>query len=150
MGLFGKSFEEKVQEAINGLRGRFPAVRGLGARVTGKVVTLEGEAPSMEVKGAVMAAFNAAVETENTVNTIRVKSAAPAPPPGPRPPAEAAPAPPAGAETIHVVVAGDTLGALAKKYYGKASLYMKIFDANKDVLKNPDVIKIGQKLRIPK
>jgi nucleoid-associated protein YgaU len=150
MGLFGKSFEEKVDEAINGLRARFPAVRGLAARISGKTVTLEGEAPSMEVKGAVMAAFNAAVETENTINTIRVKAVAPAPPPGPAPKPEAAPAPPAGAETIHVVVSGDTLGALAKKYYGKASLYTKIFEANKDILKNPDVIKIGQKLRIPK
>ena len=150
MGLFGKSFQEKVDEAINGLRGKFPTVRGLAASVSGKVVTLAGEAPSMEVKGAVMAAFNALVETDNTINTIRVKAAAPAAPPGPRPPAEAAPAPPAGAETIHVVVAGDTLGALAKKYYGKASLYMKIFEANKDILKNPDLIKIGQKLRIPK
>ena len=150
MGIFGKSFEEKVDEAITGLRGKFPAVRGLAARVSGKTVTLEGEAPSMEVKTAVMAAFNAAIETENTLNTIRVKAPAPAPPPGPRPPAEAAPAPPAGVDTIHVVVAGDTLGAIAKKYYGKASLYMKIFEANKDILKNPDVIKPGQKLRIPK
>lgn len=150
MGLFGKSFEEKVQEAIDGLRGKFPAVRGLGARVSGKIVTLEGEAPSMEVKGAVMAAFNALVETDNTINTIRVKAAAPAPPPGPAPSPQGAPAAAAGAETIHVVVSGDTLGALAKKYYGKASLYPKIFEANKDILKNPDLIKIGQKLRIPK
>ena len=150
MGLFGKSFEEKVDEAVNGLRAKFPTVRGLAARISGKTVTLEGEAPSMEVKTAVMAAFNAAVETDNTINTIRVKAAAPAPPPGPAPQAEAAPGAPAGAETVHVVVSGDTLGAIARKYYGKASMYMKIFEANKDVLKNPDVIKPGQKLRIPK
>jgi nucleoid-associated protein YgaU len=150
MGLFGKSFEEKVDEAINSLRAKYPGVRGLGARVDGKTVKLEGEAPSLEVKTAVMAAFNGLVETENTINTIRVVAAAVAPPPGPRPPAEAAPVPPPGSETIHVVVAGDTLGALAQKYYGKASQYMRIFEANKDILKNPDVIKIGQKLRIPK
>ena len=150
MGLFGKSFKEKVDEAVNGLRAKFPTVRGLAARISGKTVTLEGEAPSMEVKTAVMAAFNAAVETDNTINTIRVKAAAPAPPPGPAQQAEAAPGAPAGAETIHVVVSGDTLGAIARKYYGKASMYMKIFEANKDVLKNPDVIKPGQKLRIPK
>jgi nucleoid-associated protein YgaU len=47
------------------------------------------------------------------------------------------------------VVSGDTLGALAKKYYGKANLYMKIFEANKDQLSNPNLIKVGQKLRIP-
>ena len=149
MGLFGKSFEEKVDEAISGLRAKFPTVRGLAASVSGKTVTLAGEAPSMEVKGAVMAAFNALVETDNTINTIRVKAAAPAPPPGPAPKAEAVPVPGAGGETIHVVVSGDTLGALAKKYYGKASLYMKIFEANRDILDNPDRIRPGQRLRIP-
>ena len=149
MGLFGKSFEEKVDEAIVQVRAKYPTVRGLAARVSGKTVTLEGEAPSMEVKTGVITAFNALVETENTINTVRVKAAAPAPPPGLAPTAEAAPVPPAGAATIHVVVAGDTLGAIAKKYYGKASLYTKIFEANKDILKNPDLIKVGQKLRIP-
>ena len=64
MGIFGKSFEEKVDEAITGLRGRFPAVRGLAARVSGKTVTLEGEAPSMEVNTAVLAEFNAAILTQ--------------------------------------------------------------------------------------
>jgi nucleoid-associated protein YgaU len=35
------------------------------------------------------------------------------------------------------------------KYYGKASAYPKIFEANRDILDNPDLIKPGQKLRIP-
>ena len=47
------------------------------------------------------------------------------------------------------VDAGDTLGAIAQKYYGKASEYMKIFEANRDILDNPDLIKVGQKLKIP-
>jgi nucleoid-associated protein YgaU len=145
MGLFGKSFEEKVAEAISSLRSQFPAVGGLSARVNGKVVTLEGEAPSIEAKTQVMAAFNGLVETENTVNSIRVKAAA-------KPfQVEMLPVPGAASagEKIHLVVSGDTLSALAKKYYGKAGQYMKIFEANKDILKNPDVIKVGQKLRIP-
>jgi len=49
----------------------------------------------------------------------------------------------------HVVEKGETLSKISKKYYGDPNLYMKIFEANKDVLKNPDLIKIGQKLRIP-
>jgi nucleoid-associated protein YgaU len=49
----------------------------------------------------------------------------------------------------HTVVAGETLGKIAKHYYGDASLYMTIFDANKDQLKDPNLIKVGQKLRIP-
>jgi LysM repeat protein len=50
---------------------------------------------------------------------------------------------------IYEVVAGDTLSKIAKKYYGDANKYMKIFDANKDQLKDPDKIKVGQKLKIP-
>jgi nucleoid-associated protein YgaU len=53
------------------------------------------------------------------------------------------------ATQYHVVEPGDTLSKLAKKYYGDASLYMQIFEANKDQLKDPDLIKVGQKLRIP-
>jgi nucleoid-associated protein YgaU len=49
----------------------------------------------------------------------------------------------------HEVKAGDTLSKIAVKYYGDASLYTKIFEANKDVLKDPNMIRVGQKLRIP-
>lgn len=50
---------------------------------------------------------------------------------------------------IHEVVAGDTLSKIAKKFYGDANKYMKIFEANKDQLKDPDKINVGQKLKIP-
>ena len=49
----------------------------------------------------------------------------------------------------HVVSKGETLSKIAEKYYGDPGLYMKIFEANSDILKNHDLIKIGQKLRIP-
>jgi len=50
---------------------------------------------------------------------------------------------------IHKVVSGDTLSKIAKRYLGDANAYMKIFDANKDVLKDPNMIKVGQELKIP-
>lgn len=50
---------------------------------------------------------------------------------------------------VHEVVSGDTLGKIAKEYYGDASKYPKIFEANRDQLDNPDLIKVGQKLKIP-
>lgn len=49
----------------------------------------------------------------------------------------------------HEVQKGDTLGKIARQYYGDASLYMTIFEANKDLLKDPNRIFPGQKLRIP-
>jgi len=155
MGLFGKSLEEKAAEAVKSLRGTIKGLKSLDAAVDGKVVTLTGEAESIEAKGKAMAEFNKLVEAENTINKIALA----------KPPAAAVPAAapvvaggtlaPTAAEVakaaqkVHVVEKGDTLSAIAKKYYGKANAYMKIFEANKDVLTDPDKIKPGQKLRIP-
>lgn len=50
---------------------------------------------------------------------------------------------------IYTVQSGDTLSKIAKKFLDNANSYMKIFDVNKDVLKNPDLIKVGQELKIP-
>jgi nucleoid-associated protein YgaU len=47
------------------------------------------------------------------------------------------------------VQAGDSLSKIAERFYGDKMLYPKIFEANRDVLDNPDKIEIGQKLRIP-
>jgi len=146
MGLFGKSFDVKVNDAIKAVNGMNLGVRGLRAAVDGKIVTLEGEVDSFEAKGQVVRAFNNLVETDNTLNKLKIV--------GPAPAAAKPGLPGPGAadaeEQLHLVVAGDTLSALAQKYYGKASLYMKIFEANKDILKDPNLIKIGQKLRIPR
>ena len=49
----------------------------------------------------------------------------------------------------HEVKAGETLWKIAEKYYGDGSLFPQIFEANKDVLTDPNLIKVGQKLRIP-
>jgi len=50
---------------------------------------------------------------------------------------------------IHVVQPGDTLWAIAKKYYGNGAQYTKIFNANRDKIKNPNLIYPGQQLVIP-
>ena len=52
-------------------------------------------------------------------------------------------------EVTYTVQSGDTLGKIAKEHLGSANAYMKIFDANKDQLTDPDKIKPGQVLRIP-
>ena len=50
---------------------------------------------------------------------------------------------------FYTVVSGDTLSKIAKTQYGNANDYMKIFEANKPMLSDPDKIYPGQKLRIP-
>ncbi len=51
--------------------------------------------------------------------------------------------------TFYTVKSGDSLSKIAKHFYGNAMLYGKIFDANREVIKNPDLIYPGQKIRIP-
>jgi uncharacterized protein YidB (DUF937 family) len=60
-----------------------------------------------------------------------------------------APAPAKPAEKTYTVVAGDSLSKIAKKFYGDANKWKKIFEANKDLIKNPDLIKPGQTFKIP-
>lgn len=51
----------------------------------------------------------------------------------------------------HVVVSGDTLSGIAKKHYDDAGKYMKIYEANKDVIgDDPNLIQPGMELVIPK
>jgi nucleoid-associated protein YgaU len=49
----------------------------------------------------------------------------------------------------YTVKSGDTLSAIAKQFYNDASQYMKIFEANKNLLSSPDKIAPGQVLTIP-
>lgn len=49
----------------------------------------------------------------------------------------------------YVVQRGDSLSKIAKEFYGDMSLYPKIFEANRDILDDPNKIKPGQRLRIP-
>lgn len=53
------------------------------------------------------------------------------------------------AQLIHEVAQGDNLSTLAQKYLGSSSKYLKLFEANRDVLKSPDDLRIGLKLKIP-
>ena len=61
-----------------------------------------------------------------------------------------APAPKDQAVTrTYTVVGGDSLSKIAKKIYGNAGRWKEIWEANKDQIKNPDLIHPGQVLKIP-
>jgi nucleoid-associated protein YgaU len=47
------------------------------------------------------------------------------------------------------IVSGDTLGAIAKRFYGNASKYTRIHEANKELIPDPNKIYPGQKIKIP-
>ncbi|HKO59658.1 MAG TPA: LysM peptidoglycan-binding domain-containing protein, partial [Pyrinomonadaceae bacterium] len=49
----------------------------------------------------------------------------------------------------YTVKPGDTLSKISKQFYGDANEYMRIFYANKDTLKDPDKIQVGQELNVP-
>jgi LysM repeat protein len=49
----------------------------------------------------------------------------------------------------YTVKSGDTLSKISKHYYGDANEYMRIFYANRDKLRDPDKIQVGQQLTIP-
>jgi nucleoid-associated protein YgaU len=50
---------------------------------------------------------------------------------------------------MYTVRSGDTLSTISKQFYGHEKDYMRIFNANKDQLKDPNQIRAGQQLRIP-
>lgn len=94
----------------------------------------------------------------NKPNFSNVKggSASSAPAPAPRPDfsnvqagaASTAPVVEAAPQT-YTVVKGDSLSKIAKRLYGNANRWREIFEANRDQLKNPDLIKPGQVLKLP-
>ncbi len=53
------------------------------------------------------------------------------------------------APKIYEVVSDDSLSKIAKREYGNAGEWKRIFEANRDILKDPDKIYPGQKLKIP-
>lgn len=49
----------------------------------------------------------------------------------------------------YTIVKGDTLSKIAKRHYGDATKWKALFEANKDIIKNPDLIYPGQVLKLP-
>ncbi len=128
--LFGNEAEaaEKIKANIEASN---PGIKDLGVTYKDGVVALTGTADSAEaMEKAVLMAGNVKGVSEVKVDGIA--------------------APPQQAKVeYYIIQKGDTLSAIAKRYYGKANDYPRIFEANREVIKNPDLIYPGQKIRIP-
>jgi nucleoid-associated protein YgaU len=106
-------------------------IANLDVKFANGVVFLSGQASSAEVmQKAVLLAGN--VQGVSSVNTDGLTYP-----------------PPKEKVEYYIIKKGDTLSAIAKQYYGKASLYPRIFEANREVIKDANLIYPGQKIRIP-
>ena len=153
--LFGKDEPEEAAKAdpekpafdpafvADQLRGKVAKlglpIERLDVGFTGGVATVRGEVPSREVAEKVV------IQLGNTSIVERVEDHLTVRPP---PVVEQGPPPPPPA-VFYTVVRGDTLSKIAKSQYGDWRRYPEIFEANKPMLKDPDLIYPGQVLRIP-
>ena len=104
-------------------------------------ITIRGEAASQEEKEKIVLAMGNVKGVSNVDDSILISSAAAAENPESRQ---------AQRESrFYTVRSGDTLSKIAREFYGDANAYMRIFEANRPMLKDPDLIYPGQALRIP-
>jgi len=113
------------------------------------VVTLAGDCDTPRSKRvATLTAGNVKGVKAVHADALTVRTAA-----APAAVAAAAPSVPSAEEEpgeYYTIKSGDTLGGIAKKHLGNAMAYKKIFEANREVIKDPDKIYPGQKIFIPK
>ncbi len=141
MGLFdfvkdiGRKLFNRDAEAAEKIKAHIeeanPGISGLGVEFKDGVVSISGQADSAEaMEKAVLMAGNIQGVTEVKIDKLQ--------------------APPVQARVeYYTIKKGDTLSAIAKQFYGKANDYPKIFEANREVIKDPNLIFPGQKIRIP-
>jgi nucleoid-associated protein YgaU len=142
MGLlnFAKNIGKKIffspEEASAAIKAHVeednPGISNLEVLVEDGVVSLSGEAESAAaLEKSVLIAGNVKGVSEVKFDNVTA---------------------PAAVEEVeyYEIASGDTLSAIAKKFYGNGSDYPRIFEANKEVIKDPNKIYVGQKIRIPK
>jgi len=154
--LDGPAIEEKIKEDLGS------QIIEINAQLEEEVVTLSGCCDSQAAREkAVLIAGNLKGVSSISYYGLKVKEAnvQPATTPGDMVEEVKSEQQPAIVVTVeeeavetdfYTIVSGDTLSKIAKKYYGDANKYPKIFEANKEVIKHADKIYVGQTIRIPK
>jgi len=150
--------KDKAMEIETYLRDEFgDAVTSLKAGFESGIVKLVGICNTQAIKEKVIlvAGNIKGVERVNSDN-LRVKKEDEVllkPGQAPTPPPVKTVEPPVVEELIsefYTIKAGDTLSKIAKEHYGNAQKYNEIFEANREVIKDPNKIYPGQQIRIPK
>lgn len=148
-----KTEDEAVDKIRELIEQNNPGVENLGVEFENGVVSLSGACETAAaMQQCALIAGNVEGVADVYVNRMTVKAASrpAAEATSEAPAAPAAPAAPEVSDELYVIKSGDTLGKIAKEFYGKASAYMKIFEANRGVIDNPDRIYPGQTIRIPR
>ena len=131
---------DAVKDAVTAALGSH--VSGLNVTFDDGKVTLTGRADSQAAKEkAALVAGNIRGVSNVNDDGLTAPAAAPA--------AAGAPAAASGATRYYTIKSGDSLSKIAKEMYGDANQYDKIFDANREVIGDPDKIYPGQQIRIP-
>jgi len=119
---------EKIEESI---KAENPGIQDLNVSFADGVVKMGGKAESAEaMEKAVLMAGNVAGVTDVNIDDLDAPE-------------------PADDVEYYTIESGDSLSKIAKQFYGNAMDYPKLFDANKEVIKDPDLIYPGQKIRVP-
>jgi nucleoid-associated protein YgaU len=133
-----EQLKAKYQSVID--QGTQKGVSWKNVHVENEKLLLRGAAPNDAIKNEIWSAIKAVdAKYADLTADITVDPSLPVP----------AAAGAAGGARVYEVVSGDSLSKIAKRFYGDAAKYPKIFEANRDQLKDPDVIQPGQKLKIP-
>ena len=130
--VFGIGDANAAEQIKENIEGNNPGVAALTVSLDDEICTLGGVCHSAEAKEkTVLMAGN--MKGVGSVNGDELKAPEPAVEP-----------------EYYVIKSGDTLWGIASKFLGNGSKYPEIFEANREVIEDPDKIFVGQKIRIPK
>jgi nucleoid-associated protein YgaU len=142
-GDFAMADINAINQAVQGA-GSTGGVRNLSVQQSGNQFEIHGQADNIAAKQQAFRSITDKVgDTAGLVNLIQVASDSA------QQPSIGGSTPASGGARTHTVKHGETLTGIAQKYYGKASEFNKIFNANRDKLSDPDKIREGTTLIIP-
>lgn len=147
--LFNKDEDaaEKIKEHIEQFN---PGVENLEVKFENGIVELCGQCASSEAREkAILMAGNTKGVIDVYATDLSVKPSAIKAAPKAQKAETTKEAPIEAKIEYYVIESGDTLGKIAKRYYGNAMEYPRIFEANREIIHDPDKIFVGQKIRIP-